>query len=96
MGNEGEVRAVYVWPLSARQVAKLKVGEGLSGACDVIVAFDRICAGGKHNTRRVRYDGRFYIEYHRARGGRVYLGGWVAARVAELATEFYGRVQDSV
>jgi hypothetical protein len=58
------------------------------GWCDVVIELvEPIRLGGTYNTRRVRYDGRFYITYN---GRNVYLGGALVFDVFDAVTHVYG------
>ena len=88
-GLPGEVSGVVHWPLSDAQLVRLARGKGHEGATDCIVHFDRIKAGGKYNARRVHYNGRFFVRYHRGVGGVVPIGGALAFRVLDVVTRVY-------
>lgn len=79
-----DVVAVYQWPLG-KVKTRMAAGECWT---DVIVELDSaIRLGGRYNTRRVRYDGVFYI-VHNAR--RVVFDQWLAREAFEVATWVYG------
>lgn len=84
-GREGEVSTVSHWPLSEAQARR----RSYAGCVDVLLHFDKIVVGGEYNCRRVRYDGRFYVSWHRAPGGKVYIAGPLKWDVLALATELY-------
>lgn len=78
------VLSVDVWPLGSVMTRKA-AGERWT---DVLVQLiEPIRLGGRHNTRRVRYDGRFYIMHN---GRRVYLVGALAWQVYEACGHVYG------
>lgn len=60
-------------------------GEGWTDCLAELI--DPIRLGGRHNSRRVRYDGRFYITW---RNRRVYLVGELAWQAWETVTHVYG------
>ena len=88
-GLPGEVSDVSHWPLRAAQLVHLARGRGHVGSTDCIVHFDKIKAGGMYNARRVHYNGRFYVKYHRGVGGVVPIGGALAFRVLDVVTRVY-------
>lgn len=90
-GVAGEIESVMHWPLTDGQLRQMGRTGQLDGATDCLLAFDQIKAGGKYNTRRVRYNGRFYIEYGRAQSGRVYIAGALSWRVLDVVTRVYWR-----
>lgn len=84
-----DVVDVMQWPLGNVKT-NMAAGEGWT---DCIVALDdMIRLGGKHNTRRVRYDGRFYITHN---GRRVYFADCVQLWVLDVAGHVYGVDRDS-
>ncbi len=65
-----------------------------SGECwtDCVVAIDEaIRLGGKYNTRRVRYDGAFYVTHN---GKRVGMDGALSRAVLDVASHVYGVCKD--
>lgn len=90
-GAAGEIESVLHWPLTDGQLRQMNRTGQLDGATDCLLAFDRIKAGGKYNTRRVRYDGRFYVEYGRSARGRVYIAGALSWHVLDVVTRVYWR-----
>lgn len=79
-----DVVEVYSWPLGQVKT-NMCAGEGWTDC--VIELEGRIRLGGKYNTRRVRYDGRFFISW---KGGKVYLAGMLALEVFECVGHVYG------
>lgn len=76
--------AVMSWPLGQ---IKTNMCEG-EGWTDCVVELEgRIRLGGKYNTRRVRYDGRFYITHNKR---RVYIAGMLQLDVFECVQHVYG------
>lgn len=80
---------VYQWPLGSVMSGKAS-GENWTDC--VIDLAPEIRLGGQYNTRRVRYDGAFYIVYNTR---RVQIGGEVALRVLDVAQHVYGVDADS-
>lgn len=83
------VASVSQWPLGKVKTATA-AGERWTDC--VLVLDDAIRLGGKYNSRRVRYDGRFYITY---RSRRVYLVGELAWQVWDVVQHVYGIDKDS-
>lgn len=83
------VAGVYSWPLGK---VKTDMAAGERWTDCIIELIEPIRLGGKYNTRRVRYDGRFYITHNRR---RVYLDGELAWQVFEVATHVYGWNRES-
>lgn len=83
-----EVTDVMPWPLGSVKTA-MAVGENWTDC--VLQIDDAIRLGGKYNTRRVRYDGRFYITHN---GRRVYIVGMLQLDVFEAVTHVYGINKD--
>jgi len=85
-----DVEAVMSWPLGQ---VKTNMCEG-EGWTDCIIELEgQIRLGGKYNTRRVRYDGRFYITHNKR---SVYIVGMLQLDVFECVGHVYGldRIQD--
>lgn len=83
------VLRIMPWPLGAVRTAQAD-GEGW---CDVVLELvEEIRLGGKFNSRRVRYDGRFYVSW---RGRRVYCVGSLAFDVMDAAQHVYGVCKES-
>lgn len=80
-----EVTAIHKWPLGS---VKTKAAAGENWTDCLIELEPRIRLGGRYNTRRVRYDGRFYVVHNHR---RVYLAGALALDVLEVAAHVYGR-----
>ena len=88
-GRVGEVYHVSQWPLRDAQVLRAWKGHArYTDACDAMIHFDQIRIGGKHNARRVRYDGRNY--YVTIRNVKVWIDGDLLARVLRVVTCVYG------
>ena len=83
------VDAVYPWPLGSVMTRRAD-GEGWTDC--ILILEDRIRLGGRYNSKRVRYDGRFYITH---RGRRVYLAGELAWRAWDTVTHVYGFDSDA-
>ena len=79
-----DAEAIEVWPLGKVMTAKAS-GQGWTDV--LLILDDAIRLGGKHNSRRVRYNGRFYITHNKR---RVYLCAELAHRVLEMAAHVYG------
>lgn len=78
------VTGVMSWPLGNVKT-HTSAGEGWT---DCLLIFeDRIRLGGKYNSRRVRYDGAFYIMHN---GRRVGIGGALVFDVLGVASHVYG------
>ena len=78
------VEDLHTWPLGSVMTNTAK-GEGWTDC--LLILEDRIRLGGRFNSRRVRYDGRFYITH---RGRRVYLSGALVLEVFECVGHVYG------
>lgn len=78
------VKSVDPWPLGEVMTRK---AEGENWTDCLIELIDQIRLGGKHNSRRVRYDGAFYIMHN---GRRVQIGGELALHVLDVASHVYG------
>ena len=94
-GRVGEVYHVSQWPLREAQMVRARKGHArYTDACDAMIHFDQIVAGGKHNARRVRYDGRnYYVRYGTLSDGtprKVWIDGDLLARVLRVVTCVYG------
>ena len=94
-GSGGQIKSVLHWPLSKAQAKRAWRGSPVyTDACDVIIHFDKIRAGGAHNARRVRYDGfRYYVRYGTLDDGtpnKVTIDGDLLARVLRVVTCVYG------
>lgn len=93
LGKLGGVRrgdcAVYVWPLGS---AKTRVAAGERWTDCLAVFSDQYALGGKHNTRRVRYDGLFYVV---VKGVRHNIVGELQFDVLECASHVYGVCKES-
>ena len=88
-GRAGEVYHVSQWPLREAQMVRAWNGHArYRDVCDALIHFDQIVAGGKHNARRVRYDGRNY--YVTIRNVKVWIDGNLLARVLRVVTCVYG------
>lgn len=83
------VVSVTVWPLGRVMTGKA-AGTGWTDI--VLHMVDSVRLGGKHNSRRVRYDGRFYVTYN---SRNVYLVGALAWQVWEAVSHVYGIDADS-
>ena len=79
-----DVTSIMRWPLGK---VKTNMSEGEGWTDCIIELEDRIRLGGRYNTRRVRYDGRFYITYNKR---RVYIVGGLQLSVFECASHVYG------
>lgn len=78
------VTGVMSWPLGNVKT-HTSAGEGWT---DCLLMFvDEIRLGGKYNSRRVRYDGAFYIMHN---GRRVGIGGALVFDVLDVASHVYG------
>ena len=94
-GRAGEVMSVSQWPLREAQMVRAWKGHArYKDVCDAIIHFDQIVAGGKHNARRVRYDGRnYYVRYGTLADGtprKVWIDGPLLADVLRVVTCVYG------
>lgn len=79
-----DVTKIMKWPLGSIKT-RSAAGEGWT---DCILELEpRIRLGGRYNTRRVRYDGRFFIMHNTK---RVYLTGELPLKVLESASYVYG------
>ena len=88
-GSEGQVLSVLHWPLTNGQARRAWRGSPhYRDACDCLIHFDKVRAGGQHNARRVRYDGRNY--YVTIRNVKVWIDGDLLARVLRVVTCVYG------
>ena len=88
-GAPGEVLSVTQWPISPLRFNRIRLGQVPDGATDCVIHFDRIKTGGKHNARRVYYDGRLFVHWHKARFGRVYISGALLWEVLECVSYVY-------
>jgi hypothetical protein len=79
-----DVETASRWPLGKIKTATAK-GEGWTDCLLHIVPEIRL--GGRFNSRRVRYDGAFYIVVN---GRRVPLDADVSASVLDVASHVYG------
>jgi len=75
---------LHQWPLGSVMTNTAK-GEGWTDC--VLILEDKIRLGGRYNSRRVRYDGRFYITHN---GRRVYIVGMLQLDVFECVSHVYG------
>ena len=73
-----------LWPLGA-VTTRRAAGENWTDCLIELVPEIRL--GGRHNSRRVRYDGRFYITHN---GRRVQIGGALVFDVLNVASHVYG------
>ena len=94
-GRAGEVSRVSQWPLREAQMVRARKGHArYVDVCDALIHFDQIVAGGKHNARRVRYDGRnYYVRYGTLADGtprKVWIAGDLLADVLRVVTCVYG------
>lgn len=89
MVTDAVVVDVLQWPLGAVMTRKA-AGENWTDC--LIELVDEIRLGGRHNSRRVRYDGSFYIMHN---GRRVEIGGELALRVLDVASHVYGQDAES-
>ena len=88
-GSDGQVLSVLHWPLTKGQARRAWRGSPhYKDACDCLIHFDRVRAGGQHNARRVRYDGRNY--YVTIRNVKVWIDGPLLADVLRVVTCVYG------
>ena len=88
-GREGQVLSVLHWPLTKAQARRAWRGSlHYRDACDCLIHFDKVRAGGQHNARRVRYDGRNY--YVTIRNVKVWIDGPLLARVLRVVTCVHG------
>lgn len=78
------VTDVMQWPLGNVKT-HTSVGEGWTDC--LIVFVEAIRTGGKYNSRRVRYDGRFYITYNNVKR---YVTGALVFDVLGVASHVYG------
>lgn len=79
-----DVEDVMIWPLGQVKTAMSK-GERWT---DCLLQIDSaIRLGGKYNTRRVRYDGRFFISHN---GRKVYVVGMLQLAIFEQVGHVYG------
>ena len=79
-----DVVAVYEWPLGNTMLRKAE-GEGWTDC--IIELADCYRLGGRHNTRRVRYDGEFFITVNNRRIEFSYAN---VMRVFDVACHVYG------
>lgn len=79
-----DVESVLQWPLGS---VKTSGASGENWTDCLIVFVDAIRVGGAHNSRRVRYDGVFYVMHN---GRRVQIGGALALHVLDVASHVYG------
>lgn len=78
------VTGVMSWPLGS---IKTKSADG-EGWTDCLLMFvDAMRLGGKYNSRRVRYDGQFYITYNNVKR---YVTGALVFDVLDVASHVYG------
>ena len=94
-GSDGQVLSVLHWPLTKAQARRAWRGSlHYRDACDCLIHFDKVRAGGQHNARRVRYDGRnYYVRYGTLADGtprKVWIDGDLLARVLRVVTCVYG------
>ena len=94
-GRAGEVYHVSQWPLREAQMVRARKGHArYQDVCDAMIHFDQIVAGGQHNARRVRYDGRnYYVRYGTLSDGtprKVWIDGPLLADVLRVVTCVYG------
>jgi hypothetical protein len=82
--HSAHVADVLQWPLGAIKTAQ---ADGENWTDCVLILIDSIRLGGRYNSRRVRYDGAFYIMHN---GRRVGIGGALALRVLDVASHVYG------
>lgn len=80
----GDVLDVYLWPLGNVTTAS---AEGENWTDCLVVFVEAIRVGGAHNSKRVRYDGRFYVMHKKTKR---YIVGELALEVLETATHVYG------
>ena len=78
------VTGVMSWPLGNVKT-HTSAGEGWTDC--LIVFVEAIRTGGKYNSRRVRYDGRFYIMYNNVKR---YVTGALVFDVLDVASHVYG------
>lgn len=83
IGQE-HVESVLQWPLGSVKTNTID-GEGWTDC--LLVFVDDIRTGGAHNSRRVRYDGRFYITYNNVKR---YVTGALVFDVLDVASHVYG------
>ena len=94
-GSDGQVSSVLHWPLTKGQARRAWRGSPhYKDACDCLIHFDRVRAGGQHNARRVRYDGRnYYVRHGTLSDGtprKVWIDGPLLADVLRVVTCVYG------
>ena len=94
-GAPGEVLSVLHWPLTKAQARRAWRGSPhYLDACDCLIHFDGIRLGGRHNARRVRYDGRnYYVRIGSMDDGtprKVWIDGPLLADVLRVVTCVYG------
>ena len=94
-GSEGQVLSVLHWPLTQAQARRAWRGSlHYRDACDCLIHFDKVRAGGQHNARRVRYDGRnYYVRHGTLPDGtprKVWIDGPLLADVLRVVTCVYG------
>ena len=94
-GSDGQVLSVLHWPLTKGQARRAWRGSPhYKDACDCLIHFDKVRAGGQHNARRVRYDGRnYYVRYGTLADGtprKVWIDGPLLADVLRVVTCVYG------
>lgn len=85
----GDVASVLQWPLGS---IKTKSADGEGWTDCLLVFVDDIRTGGAHNSRRVRYDGRFYITYNNVKR---YVTGALVWQVLDVASHVYGIDEES-
>jgi hypothetical protein len=79
-----DVTAIMSWPLG-KVKTNMCAGEGWTDCVIELDAAYRL--GGKYNTRRVRYDGVFYVTVNRR---RVAMDGALQRAVLDVASHVYG------
>lgn len=77
------IAQMTVWPVSAVAIRAGRV----AGMTDVMLHFVEPIRLGRHNARRVRYDGALYVTYSEF---RIYLCGACAWDAWELIGHVYG------
>lgn len=80
----GDVAAIMLWPLGRVKTAMCE-GENWTDCVIELDAAYRL--GGKYNTRRVRYDGAFYITVN---ARRICMTGELQRAVLDVAGHVYG------
>lgn len=83
------VESVLQWPLGAIKTAT-SAGQGWTDC--VLILVEQIRLGGKYNSRRVRYDGAFYITHN---GRNVRLAGMLQLDVFDVVSHVYGACKES-